>query len=138
WSWCKGLRRLERWDTAPGTGPSDVDPRSGHLAAVVARVELDEALPLLRHLVLGGDGINRAGLNARVAVDALLGIDIELIDLVVVRLVGRWVDAVDGADLDAGVVLDPDARLADHVGQGSAPPEEFPQSICRKYYRSVT
>src|SRR5262249_43976829 len=37
------------------------------------------------------------------------------LDLVVVGLVGRRVDAVDGADFDAGIVLGSDAGLGDHV-----------------------
>ena len=67
-------------------------------------------------LVLGEAGVDRARLDARVAVDALLGVDVEHLDLVVVGLVGRRVDAVDGADLDARVVLGADAGLCDDVG----------------------
>src|SRR3712207_8986333 len=51
--------------------------------------------------------------SAGVAVDALLRVDVEHLDLVVVGLVGRRVDAVDRADLHAGVVLGPDAGLGD-------------------------
>jgi len=70
--------------------------------------------------VLGGDRVDRARLDAGVAVDALLRIDVELLDVVVVGLVGRGVDAVDRADLDARVVLGADARLVDHVGHAGA------------------
>jgi hypothetical protein len=44
-----------------------------------------------------------------------LGIDVEHLDLVVIRLVGGRVDAVHWADLDARVVLGADARLVDHI-----------------------
>ena len=44
------------------------------------------------------------------------GIDVELLDLVVVRLVGRGMDAVDRAHLDARVVLGVDAGFGDDVG----------------------
>ena len=73
---------------------------------------------VLGELVLGEARVDRARLDAGVAVDALLGVDVEHLDLVVVGLVGRRVDAVDRADLDAGVVLGADAGLGDDVGHG--------------------
>ena len=48
------------------------------LALVVVGVDLGVPLPLVGELVLGEAGIDRAGLDARVAVDALLGIDVQL------------------------------------------------------------
>src|SRR4051794_38285880 len=85
---------------------------------VVLRVDLDVLAPLVRELVLGETGVHRAGLDAGVAVDALVGIDEELLGGLVVGLVGRRVDAVDGTDLDARVVLLSDAGLGDDVGHG--------------------
>ena len=87
-------------------------------AGEVGRVALGEAGPLVGQLVFSEARVDRARLDAGVAVDALVRVDVELFDLVVVRLVGRRVDAVDGADLDAGVVLGSDAGLGDHVGHG--------------------
>ena len=89
--------------------------RSAGLLLVVVRVDLDVLVPLLRELVLGEAGVHGAGLDAGVAVDALLRVDVEHLDLVVVGLVRRRVDAVHGADLDARVVLLPDAGLCDDV-----------------------
>src|SRR5215216_7455147 len=86
----------------------------------VRLVALRELGPLVRELVLGEAGVHRASLDARVAVDALLGVDVELLDLVVVGLVRRRVDAVDGTHLDARVVLGPDAGLGDDVGHWNA------------------
>src|SRR2546423_3196992 len=83
---------------------------------VVLGVDLGVLLPLVRELVLGEAGVHRAGLDAGVAVDALVGVDVEHLDLVVVGLVRRRVDAVDGTDLDARVVLGPDAGLCDYIG----------------------
>src|SRR4051812_20968441 len=85
------------------------------LVLEVARVDLDVTLPLVRELILGEAGVHRAGLDAGVAVDALFRIDVELLDLVVIRLVRSRMDAVDGADLDARIVLLPDTGLCDHV-----------------------
>src|SRR5690349_8109556 len=86
------------------------------LAAVVLGVDLRVLRPLGRKLVLGKAGVDRAGLDAGVAVDALVRIDVEHLNRVVVGLVRRWVDAVDGTYLDTRVVLLADARLGDDVG----------------------
>ena len=83
----------------------------------VLRVDLGVLRPLLGELILGEAGIDRAGLYAGVAVDALIGIDVELLDGVVIGLVGGRVDAVNRTNLHARVVLLPDARLCDDVGQ---------------------
>src|SRR3954468_16133073 len=99
----------------PGPAPS----RNGLPALLVRevlRVLLREGGPLVGQLILGEAGVDRACLDAGVAVDALLRVDVELLDVVVVGLVWSWVDAVHRADLDAGVVLLPDARLGDDVG----------------------
>src|SRR5205814_9113476 len=85
---------------------------------VVLRVDLDVLAPFVRELVLGEAGVHGAGLDAGVAVDALVGIDEELLGGVVVGLVGGRVDAVDGTDLDARVVLLSDAGLGYDVGHG--------------------
>ena len=49
----------------------------------------------------GRDRVHRAGLDAGVAVDALIGVDVEHLRRVVVRLLGRGMNAVDRADLHA-------------------------------------
>src|SRR3954464_7191686 len=72
--------------------------------------------PLGRKLILGKTPVNRGNLDAGVAVDALVRVDVELLDVVVVGLVRRRVDAVDGTNLDARVVLLAYARLGDDVG----------------------
>ena len=91
------------------------------LAGEVLGVDRRVLLPLVRELVLGEAGVDRAGLDAGVAVDALVRIDVELLDVVVIGLVGRRMDAVDRADLDAGVVLLADAGFGDDVSQGLLP-----------------
>jgi hypothetical protein len=82
----------------------------------VVGVDLRVLLPLLGQLILREAGIDRAGLNAGVAVDALLGVDVEHLGRLVSGLIGRRVDAIHGANLDAGVVLRANARLGDYVG----------------------
>jgi hypothetical protein len=74
--------------------------------------------PLGRHLVLGGDGVDWTRFDAGVAVDALLGVDVELVGLVEAGLVGRGMNAIDRANLDARDALGADARLVDYVRHG--------------------
>jgi len=84
---------------------------AGHgLVLEVDLVDLRE-----RHLgggdvLLGVDGVHRAGVDAGPAVDALVGIDEDHAVLV------HLVDAVHGTDLDAGLVLEIDAGLGDDIG----------------------
>src|ERR1700694_3120128 len=51
-----------------------VNPSSRELFLEVVDVDLDEVPPLFGNLVLGIDGVDRAGIHARAAVDALVGI----------------------------------------------------------------
>src|SRR5204862_5065020 len=57
---------------------------------------------------------DRTGLDARVAVDADRGVDVELLRRLEVRGAGLGVDAVHGTHLDARVVLD--ATADDDIG----------------------
>ena len=68
----------------------------------------DVAFHLLGNLVLGVDGLHRTLGLAGPAIDTLFGVDNELVPAVI--------DAVDRADLYAGLVLRADARLGDYVG----------------------
>src|SRR5262249_51447215 len=71
-------------------------------------VGLVVVLPLVRHIVLVEDGLNRADRLAGAAVHALIRVDVEH--------PLALVDAVDRALLDAGLVEHIDARLRDDVG----------------------
>src|SRR3712207_7385343 len=53
-------------------------------------LSLHDALPIL---VLGEAGVHRTCLDAGIAVDALLRVDVQHLDLVVIGLVGSRVDA---------------------------------------------
>src|SRR5687768_16269008 len=98
-----------------------VQPSVPYLSRLeVIRVGHRKAGPFPGELLFGENRVNGAGLDARVAVDALVGIDIELLCGVVARLVRRGMDAVDRAHLDAGVVLDANAWFGDHIGHGSS------------------
>src|SRR5262249_49345637 len=73
-------------------------------------------LPLVGELVLGEDRIHRTGLDASIAVDALFGIDKELLHIGEAGLVFSRVNAIDRADLHAREVLQIDAWFGDHIG----------------------
>src|SRR5918996_8320 len=83
-------------------------------------VQRDEVFRLFRRLVLDEDRLHRAHRLAGPAVDTLVGVDEEL--------VRPLIDAVHRADLDAGLVLDVDARLDDHVRHGDLPSSAPPLS----------
>ena len=79
-------------------------------ALAVRCVDADERLPLVRQGVLREDRLDGALGLACAAVDALLRVDHED--------PSGLMDAVDRADIDAGAILDVDARLGDHVRHG--------------------
>jgi len=81
----------------------------------VIQIELDEAVPFSGEVFLREDRLDGAFVDAEAAVDAGVGIDVELIGLAEVGLILGGMDAVDGAHLDAGGVLGSDAGLADDV-----------------------
>jgi hypothetical protein len=82
---------------------------------VVGSVAFDVATPFGWNLLVGCDGVDRTGFYAGVAVDAFLGVDVELLGRFEARLAGRGVDAVDWAGLDPRRVFGRDARLVDLV-----------------------
>jgi hypothetical protein len=82
-------------------------------------VDLGVVLPLLRQLIVGEDRIDRAHLDAGVAVDALLGVDEQLAHIGETGLILGRVNAVNRTNLDAREVLHVDARLGDHIGHSS-------------------
>jgi len=91
-----------------------VNERVDHVGALgEGVVDLHERLPLVGEGILGEDRLDRALGLAGAAVDALLGVDDE--DAL------ELVDAVDRADVDAGLVLNVDAGLGDDVGQPRTP-----------------
>src|SRR5690242_10337744 len=87
--------------------------RTTSLVVEVDAILVDEALPLLGHAVVREDRLDGTRGLARLAIDAFVGMDVELI----VALV----DAVHGADLDARLVLHPDAGLGDDERHGIPP-----------------
>ena len=92
------------------------------MSVLTTDLDLGEALPLCWQLVFGEDRIDWARLDAGIAVDALLGVDEQLIHVRKSRLLSGGVDAVNGADLDAREVLDVDAWVGDYVGHDSSAP----------------
>lgn len=87
---------------------------SGSLFEVI-NVDLDVLVPLSRHVVLWKDRLHRTLVYAQTAIDTGIGVDVELdCGTMVARFFCRM-DAVDGANFDAGGVLGSDARFSDDV-----------------------
>src|ERR671932_1118113 len=86
----------------------------------------DVLLHILGDLILGVDRFDRALRLAGTAIDALFGVDQELIPAVV--------DAVHRTHLDAALVLRADAGLGYNVGHMD-PPSRMPRSFTALYSR---
>lgn len=79
-------------------------------------VLLDEGSPLIGDFIFGEDCFDRALRLASSAVDAFIGVDVKLYDLVkLIRSLDRM-DAVDGAHVDAGRIFRPDTWFCNDKG----------------------
>ena len=108
---CGGSAATSGWSLSisPILAAPPGEPRSSKKCDVGVVV----VLPLLRGVVLVEDRLDRADRLAGTAVDALVGVDVEH--------PLALVDAVDRALVDAGPVLQVDARLGDDVGHRVPP-----------------
>src|SRR5699024_5744514 len=110
-----------------------IGPRVAHLRGTAGRAQVVEEVhvgvvvlrPLLRHVVLVVDRLDRADRLAGPAVHALIGVDVEH--------PLALVDAVHGTFVDARLVLEVHTRLRDDVchchfsyGSGSTPHQGTP------------
>jgi hypothetical protein len=82
-------------------------------------------LPLLRNVRIGEDRFDRAGGNACAAIDANLGINVEL------RIAFVSVDTVDRANVDARFVFGSDARFGNDIRHGYPIMRHFKKSACK-------
>jgi hypothetical protein len=69
-------------------------------------------MPFFRQVLFGKDGLYGTLGFASTAINAFFGVDIQHVDPL---SIGR-VDAIDGADFNAGLVFDVDAGFSDYVG----------------------
>jgi hypothetical protein len=79
-------------------------------------IDLDILLPFFwcsRFLKNGGDWTGRL---ASATIDALVGIDIQLLNRIKIFLALRGMDAVNRADIHARCILYTDTRLSNNVG----------------------
>jgi len=81
-------------------------PRKNLFLRIIG-IDLDEAFPLLGDFVFHEDRIDRAFRLAQAAVDTLVRVDIKHIP--------RFMDAVYGADGNAGFIFHPNAGFGDHI-----------------------
>jgi len=84
--------------------------------AIEIGVHRNEVSPLAWDSGYLVNGRRWAGRLARAAVDALAGIDEEMIDIVILLFIWCGMDTIDGADIDARRIFGADTRLGDHIG----------------------
>jgi hypothetical protein len=80
----------------------------------------DIGLVFLGDIVFGKDSIHGTLRLARAAINAFVRVDEKLFDRVEPRLVLSRVDTVDRANINAGRVLDVDARFRDYIRHSSS------------------
>jgi hypothetical protein len=80
------------------------------------RVDLDILPPFFGGRGFLKNGGDRTGGLASTTVDALIRIDIQLLNRLELLLVLRGMDAIDRADIHAGCILYTDTRLSNNVG----------------------
>jgi hypothetical protein len=80
------------------------------------RVDLREVLPLLRHSTLLKNSIYWAGWLTCTTVNALVRVDIKHLGLVETLFAGSRMNAIHGTYINAGGILDTNARLRDDIG----------------------
>src|SRR5262249_62256649 len=95
------------------------------LLLVVIGVDLDVFAPLRRHRALLEDRADGAGRLAGATVNALIGIDIEHLDVLEVWLALRGVDAIYRTDIHAGGIFDADTGLGNYIRHGRRAPLQF-------------
>ena len=91
------------------------------LFLVVLRVDFDEVLPLFRRLVERENRFHGARRNAGAAIDALVGVDEQLLRGLERRFILPRMYAIDRADVDTGGVLRADAGLGDDIRHSQSP-----------------
>jgi hypothetical protein len=86
----------------------------------VVGVDLRVLGPLFGKILESENRRDRANGHAGAAVDALVGIDVELLRCLELRLVFSRVNAIDGANIDASAVFCSDARLGNYVSHSNS------------------
>src|SRR5882672_6455172 len=87
-----------------------------NLFFVISGVSLDKGDPFGREVVLWENGGDGAFIDAHVAVDAGVRVDVEHFLFLEIRLILLGMNAVDGADDHAGGVFGADAGLGNDIG----------------------
>ncbi len=72
-------------------------------------------MPLRGQVIFRKDRLHWTLVNTQSAIDACLWIDVELLNLLIAIPLLRWMDAINGTDLDARCVLCPNARFSNDV-----------------------
>src|SRR5262245_46334767 len=98
-----------------GAEPPGLRKSSPSLLLIMLRVDRYEVLPLFWRLVERENRLNGTRRNAGAAIDALVGMDEQLLRCFELGLVLPRMDAIDRADINTGTVLGADARFGDDI-----------------------
>jgi hypothetical protein len=79
-------------------------------------------MPLLREIIFGEDGLDRAGRLTRAAIDTFIGVDVKHLRRFERFLVLSRVDAIDGAHIYTSRVLCPYAGFSDNISHEKPKP----------------
>jgi len=79
-------------------------------------VDLNKMFPLVRDSRLFKDSSYRTSRLTSATIDALIGIDKKVFRLFIPVLIGRRMNAINRADIDAGCVFYTDTGLGDYIG----------------------
>jgi hypothetical protein len=85
------------------------------LILVEVQIHLHEAGPFIGKVLFGEDGADGAFVHTQAAIDACVGIDVQLIGAIEFRFILGGMNAVNGTNVDAGRVLGGDAWFGNDV-----------------------
>jgi hypothetical protein len=114
--WTQGITLSLTRVTIPSKPRAKSQEPEAVLPPEVLGIAFGESVPLLRQIVEGEDGRNRAHRNASTAVNTLYRIDIQQLLGRVSGLIFLGMNAVHRARIHACSVFGADARLSNHVG----------------------
>jgi len=99
-------------------------------AAIVLRIDLCEVFPFVGEIIEREYGRHRAHRNASTTVNAFHWVNVELRCVCEFQLILTWVNAINGAGVDARGVFGSDTRFSNHVSHGLMPPVDKHRRGC--------
>src|ERR1700730_2180961 len=118
--WRRGGKKKRHTEACRGI-PTNTVPRPELLFGVPVGVDRSVALPLFGKVFECKNGRHGADGHASATIDAFRRIDVQLLFSLMLGFILARVNAVHRADVHAGAVFGPDARLGNHVSHSRSP-----------------